>query len=64
MTYDLVLDEPRPDDDIFDYGPIHVVVDRASQIYMDDTVTIDYDEKKGGYVLKSPSQIIPGVFFL
>jgi Fe-S cluster assembly iron-binding protein IscA len=64
MSHDLVLDEPRPDDDLFDFGPIHVVVDRGSQLYLDDTVTIDYHEEKGGYELKSPGQIIPGVFFL
>lgn len=62
MVYDLALDEPRKEDEIYSYGNVHVLVDKSSEVYLEDNLTIDYDEAIGAYRLKSPERIIPGVF--
>lgn len=64
MTYDLALDEPRQNDEVYDFGNVHVVVDHGSSIYLDEKMRIDYDEEMGAYKLKSPERIIPGYLFL
>ncbi|WP_018132654.1 iron-sulfur cluster biosynthesis family protein [Effusibacillus pohliae] len=64
MTYDLALDEPRKQDDVYSFGNVHVLVDKSSQVYMEENLTIDYDESIGAYRLKSPERVIPGVFYV
>lgn len=62
MTYDLALDEPRPNDDIYSYDDVHIIVDKDSARYMEEEITVDYDEAVGAYKLKSPERILTGYY--
>ena len=43
---------------------VRAVVDKASYFYLDDPVTIDYDDLEGVYRLRAATHVIPDKFRL
>lgn len=49
---------------MFTFDRVQVVVDRASLLYVDDPITIDYEPGEGAYRLRVPTHVIPDRFRL
>jgi Fe-S cluster assembly iron-binding protein IscA len=60
----LVLDEPREDDEVFEFGDVQVVVDRSSYFFVDEPLRIDYDAREEVFRLRADTHVIPDQFKL
>ena len=49
---------------MFTFDRVQVVVDRASLLYVDDPITIDFEPSDGTYRLRVPTHVIPDKFRL
>ncbi|MGZ4106300.1 MAG: iron-sulfur cluster biosynthesis family protein [Tumebacillaceae bacterium] len=60
----MVLDEPRSDDEVFEFGEVQVVVDRSSYFFVDEPLRIDFDEEEQVFRLRANTHVIPDKFKL
>jgi uncharacterized protein YqkB len=58
----MALDEPKQNDQEFSHGTsdkkVTILIDRATDIYLDDPMRLDYDKKERVYLLRSSNSAL------
>jgi uncharacterized protein YqkB len=53
-----IVDEKEGDDVTIETNFVPVLVEKTKQVFLDDNMTIDYNESAYAFMLKCPSQIL------